>query len=387
MIVDEHYYAAGSWYISNQNRYDSYSRSGAQVFVGEYSANGGGGSTVNTLEAALAEAAFMCGLERNSDVVVMASYAPFFGRAGNSNWATNAVWLNAKNIMLTPNYHVQQMFGANIGDKYIPSTLSLSNVYHSVTQDTVGKRVFIKLVNTGNTAHTVNIDLSAFGDLRGYYRGVTMQHDTPGTRNALADDYAGAVVNNVYPAAVPKTEFESNAAYQIKKYSVSVLTFYYGGERSGADLESLHVVGGTHAVFDPAVTDYEVTLPARAAVPYVIAAPADKSAKVNIAYAADTAGTTTVTVTADNGGTKVYTLTYSDGVVPEQESEPEPEPEQGEEPDGGTPKGCGCGGVFSGTPGGFITLGLISLLLLVCPALIRRKNGCAINKIFGGTDR
>ncbi len=121
MIVDEHVYNSYQWFIDNTKRYDCYDRSGAKVFMGEYAmhtmSDGRGRlNGDNNLRSALAEAAFLTGCERNSDVVRMTCYAPLFASTYNYRWTPNMIWFNARDVMLTPNYYVQQMFAANVGN-------------------------------------------------------------------------------------------------------------------------------------------------------------------------------------------------------------------------------------------------------------------------------
>ncbi len=131
MIVDEHVYNSYQWFIDNTKRYDCYDRTGAKVFMGEYSmhtmADGRGRlNGDNNLKSALAEAAFLTGCERNSDVVRMTCYAPLFASTYNYRWTPNMIWFNARDIMLTPNYFVQQMFASNVG-KYALTGVSEVN--------------------------------------------------------------------------------------------------------------------------------------------------------------------------------------------------------------------------------------------------------------------
>ncbi len=121
MIVDEHVYNSYQWFIDNTKRYDYYDRGGAKVFMGEYAmhtmADGRGRlNGDNNLKSALAEAAFLTGCERNSDVVKMTCYAPLFASTYHYSWTPNMIWFNARDVMLTPNYYVQQMFAGNTGD-------------------------------------------------------------------------------------------------------------------------------------------------------------------------------------------------------------------------------------------------------------------------------
>ncbi|MDQ0060165.1 alpha-L-arabinofuranosidase C-terminal domain-containing protein [Paenibacillus harenae] len=122
-IVDEHYYMNPDWFLDNTNRYDSYDRSGPKIFVGEYAAHNG--NRDNSFGAALAEAAFMIGLERNSDVVAMASYAPLFGKEGFAQWSPDLIWFNNSSAYGTPSYYVQQLFGVNKASVVLPAEVKL----------------------------------------------------------------------------------------------------------------------------------------------------------------------------------------------------------------------------------------------------------------------
>lgn len=117
-LVDEHYYESADWFFSNNSRYDTYERSlNADVFLGEYAAQ------ANTLYAALAEASYMTGLERNGDVVKMACYAPLFANSSLNQWTPDMIWFNNHTVHGSVNYYVQQMFSNNLGTTYLPATL------------------------------------------------------------------------------------------------------------------------------------------------------------------------------------------------------------------------------------------------------------------------
>lgn len=119
-LVDEHYYEAPSFFFTNTHRYDSYDReSQARVFLGEYAAQS------NTLEAALAEAAYMTGLEKNGDVVEMACYAPLFGNRLQSQWSPDMIWFDSTAAYGSVNYYVQQLFACNKGVTNLPADLTV----------------------------------------------------------------------------------------------------------------------------------------------------------------------------------------------------------------------------------------------------------------------
>ncbi|MDI6100962.1 alpha-L-arabinofuranosidase C-terminal domain-containing protein [Actinoplanes sp. NEAU-A12] len=115
-MVDEHYYNSPSWFLQNNKRYDSYDRNGPKVFLGEYA------SLDNKLFNSLAEAAYMTGLERNADVVKMASYAPLLANIDNVQWKPDMIWFDNDESWGSTSYQVQKLFMNNVGDKVIPTT-------------------------------------------------------------------------------------------------------------------------------------------------------------------------------------------------------------------------------------------------------------------------
>ncbi|MEG8988593.1 alpha-L-arabinofuranosidase C-terminal domain-containing protein [Ignavibacteria bacterium 4148-Me] len=120
-IVDEHYYSNPDWFIWNANRYDSYDRKGPKIFVGEYAVTQNTGN--GNLRGAIGEAAFMIGMERNSDVVVMASYAPLFCNVNHKSWPINLINFDSYRWYGLPSYYVQQMFANNQGTTLLPVTI------------------------------------------------------------------------------------------------------------------------------------------------------------------------------------------------------------------------------------------------------------------------
>jgi alpha-L-arabinofuranosidase len=115
-MVDEHYYNSPQWFLQNNDRYDSYDRGGPKVFLGEYASQG------NAFKNGLAEAAFMTGLERNADIVELASYAPLFANEDYVQWSPDMVWFNNHASWNSANYEVQKLFMTNVGDRVVPST-------------------------------------------------------------------------------------------------------------------------------------------------------------------------------------------------------------------------------------------------------------------------
>ena len=125
-IQDEHYYSDPATFVSYATKYDSYSRSGPKVFVGEYAVTSGYGTNGN-LSAALGEASFMTGMERNSDLVLMASYAPLFGNINGLQWQPDLIYYDSSRSFGTPSYYVQKLFSQNRGNVVLPATVVVSN--------------------------------------------------------------------------------------------------------------------------------------------------------------------------------------------------------------------------------------------------------------------
>jgi alpha-L-arabinofuranosidase len=150
-MVDEHYYESPEWFLNNLRRYDGYDRAGAKVYLGEYASRG------NRLFNALAEAAYLTSLERNADVVRMASYAPLLGRQNHTQWNPNLIYFNNTQVAPTVNYYVQQLFSRNRGDQYLPTEVSTTIAgsqrrgFLLGTWDTQAEFKDIKVVSSGKT--------------------------------------------------------------------------------------------------------------------------------------------------------------------------------------------------------------------------------------------
>ncbi|WP_328772829.1 alpha-L-arabinofuranosidase C-terminal domain-containing protein [Streptomyces sp. NBC_00286] len=114
-MVDEHYYNSPQWFLQNNDRYDSYDRNGPKVFLGEYASQG------NAFKNALSEAAFMTGLERNADIVKLASYAPLLANEDYVQWRPDMIWFNNHASWNSASYEVQKLFMRNVGDRVVPS--------------------------------------------------------------------------------------------------------------------------------------------------------------------------------------------------------------------------------------------------------------------------
>ena len=162
--VDEHYYVKPEWFYDHVDFYDEYRRD-VKVFSGEYAAhpeNGMNNPAANTLKGALSEAAFLTGVERNADVVILASYAPLFARLGYAQWSPDLIWFDENGTYPTASYYVQKMYGENMGTVTIPmegqeKALAGEAVYVNVTLDEKTREYIVKAVNAGDTDKSLEI--------------------------------------------------------------------------------------------------------------------------------------------------------------------------------------------------------------------------------------
>ena len=157
-LVDEHFYRPETWFLSQGLRYDSYSRKGPKVFAGEYACHGKG-KKWNHFHASLLESAFMTGLERNADVVHMATYAPLFAHVRGWQWRPDLIWYDNLRSVRSCSYYVQQLYSLYKGDhvlgltwdgKPVAGTEGQQGLFASAVQD--GNLIYVKVANTSDKA-------------------------------------------------------------------------------------------------------------------------------------------------------------------------------------------------------------------------------------------
>jgi alpha-N-arabinofuranosidase len=194
--VDEHYYAKADWFRQNVGRYDKYARTGPKIFAGEYAAQSGAiGSqdNKNTWDCAISEAAFMTGLERNADVVGMASYAPLFAHVDAWQWTPDMIWFDNLNSYGSPSYYVQKMYALNKGTKVLPVTMpagaknGTDNLFASAVTDEPTGEVVVKLVNYSTSPRPVSINLAGAKGLGKTGRAQVMASEDLQTQNSLKE--------------------------------------------------------------------------------------------------------------------------------------------------------------------------------------------------------
>ena len=165
-LVDEHFYRPYEWFLSQGARYDNYDRKGPKVFAGEYACHARG-RKLNHFYASLLEAAFMTGLERNADIVHMATYAPLFAHVEGWQWRPDLIWYDNLNSFRTASWHVQELYSEFKGERVLRTTMAGASVSGAEGQDGIfassvidGGKVYVKVVNTAAEPRTVALNFT-----------------------------------------------------------------------------------------------------------------------------------------------------------------------------------------------------------------------------------
>lgn len=223
-IFDEHIYTTPEWFLANSDRYSKYPREGPKVMVGEYAAHTVGRR--NNLQSALAEAVFMTELEKNSDVVIMASYAPLFNRISWSQWVPDLIWFDNTKAFGTSNYYVQKIFSENRGDFLLKSSLTeeqliligykFKSLYHVCSYDSNKKEIIIKVVNPWVEDRSIRIDIKGKMELNGDGKVIEIL-----SKNPLDENYFDDI--KIFPREKEIKNLENSFVYNFKAYSITIL--------------------------------------------------------------------------------------------------------------------------------------------------------------------
>lgn len=194
-LVDEHFYRPESWFLAQGRRYDNYDRKGPKVFAGEYACHGKG-KKWNHFNAALLESAFMTGLERNADIVEMATYAPLFAHVEGWQWRPDMIWYDNLESFPTSSYYVQQLYCSNAGTNVLPLTMDgktiagdedQNGLFASAVIDKNNNTYIVKVANVGDQPQDLNITFDGMKKKASILGGkvVTLHSDVETAENSL----------------------------------------------------------------------------------------------------------------------------------------------------------------------------------------------------------
>ncbi|HWH71343.1 MAG TPA: alpha-L-arabinofuranosidase C-terminal domain-containing protein, partial [Candidatus Sulfotelmatobacter sp.] len=228
-IVDEHCYAAARWFFENASRYDHYDRKGPKVFMGEYAAQSvstGSPRNRNTLECALGEAAYMTGMERNADVVRLASYAPLFGHIDGWQWTPDLIWCDNLRVYGTPNYYVQQLFSRNRGDWVLPTQIAQppapgtspsAQLFATASKEEKSGQIILKVVNPTSTSISSTVELAGLTRTADTGQAIVLAGAAPADENSFEAPAKVAPVISRIKGVAP------HFSHSFKAYSLTVL--------------------------------------------------------------------------------------------------------------------------------------------------------------------
>jgi alpha-N-arabinofuranosidase len=244
-VVDEHYYR-NSWDMwENASQYDKYDRNGPKIFVGEWATREGAPTT--NLNAALGDAAWMTGMERNSDLVIMSCYAPLFVNVSKDSvtgkrawqWDSDLIGYDALNSYGSPSYYVQKLFSHYLGNKIVPVTVaniptqkvplskkdsaegkaakSLPTIFYSATLNDTTGTIFLKIVNTTAKKQAVKINLDGIVKVAPGAKSVVVKGNKPEETNTITDP------ENIVPVSETIKGIKKSFSRKLDPYSVNIL--------------------------------------------------------------------------------------------------------------------------------------------------------------------
>lgn len=239
-IVDEHYYRSAIDMYRNASQFDSYDRKGPKIFCGEWATREGKPTT--NMNAALGDAAWMTGMERNSDIVIMACYAPLFVNVnpGGMQWESNLIGYNTLTSYGSPSYYAQAMFGNYLGDKVVPidgigipkfdtplskrdslmkvTTTEVPELYYVATRNSKTGVVYLKVVNVVGKTQNVSININGVVKVDSKATKIELKSKNPEDTNTIDEP------KKIVPV-ITKTKVAKNFTYSFEPYSITVLEF------------------------------------------------------------------------------------------------------------------------------------------------------------------
>jgi alpha-L-arabinofuranosidase len=214
-----HFYRTATQFFHDVHRYDSYDRSGPKILVGEWATREGTPTT--NFGAALGDAAWMTGLERNADLVVMASYAPLFVNVGPfaMQWEGDLIGFDALTSYGSPSYYAQILFSSHLGDQILASTLDAANprLFESVTANAKNGRLYLKLVNASSRPQPINIKIEGAPRIRPAMTLTTLHGATTKGTNSITNP------KHIVPIVTHATNAASNFRHTVPAYAIQVL--------------------------------------------------------------------------------------------------------------------------------------------------------------------
>ncbi|HXS68894.1 MAG TPA: alpha-L-arabinofuranosidase C-terminal domain-containing protein, partial [Candidatus Polarisedimenticolia bacterium] len=228
-LFDDHYYRTVDEFLKDAGHYDKYDRSAPKIFVGEWAAHessfppwdrrSGALPPTPNMRAALGDAAWMAGLERNSDVVVMHCYAPLLVNINGRQWRPDLIGYDSMTSYGSPSYYAFRMFSTHVGDEILKGTVDNDSVFASVTRDTKKGIIYVKLVNPTADSQQLQIRIDGVDGLKGTAEAETLAAD-PEATNSISEP------TKVVPVDTRVSDVKPSFTYTVAPSSVTVLQLH-----------------------------------------------------------------------------------------------------------------------------------------------------------------
>jgi alpha-N-arabinofuranosidase len=221
-VLDDHYYKRADDFFADVKHYDNVDRNGPKIFVGEWATREG--SPTTNMGAALGDAAWMTGMERNSDLIVMASYAPLFVNVnpGGMQWESDLIGYDALTSYGSPGYYAQTMFGKYLGTEVPTTSISggAARFFYSVTRDPAKETAYLKFVNASSVAQPVEIEITGVSSIANTGTLVTL------SGNSLAETNTIAAPSRIVPLQTTLKGVGQKFSHTVPPYSIEVLELH-----------------------------------------------------------------------------------------------------------------------------------------------------------------
>jgi alpha-N-arabinofuranosidase len=218
-VVDDHFYRRPEEFFDDTHHYDHTDRNGPKIFVGEWATRKG--VPTPDFGAALGDAAWMTGMERNSDIVIMASYAPLFVNVdpGGMQWDTDLIGYNTLDSYGSPSYYAQAMFSTHVGDEVLQSSLTGGGprLFYSITSSNAKRALFLKLVNASSLPQNVDITLRGAGSVQNNGKLISLSAKSTDETNTISDP------NKIVPVETQLNNAGINFHHRLPPYSIQIL--------------------------------------------------------------------------------------------------------------------------------------------------------------------
>jgi alpha-L-arabinofuranosidase len=219
-VLDEHFYESPQWFEANSDYFDNVTRGSYQIFIGEYASNQG--SPTNNMESALGDASWLLGLERNSDLVTMSSYAPLWVNVNGNQWTPDLIGFNNTTAYGSPSYYAQIILSQNHGTTVVSDTVNAANGLQVLVTKT-GTTYYLTAVNTVGTPNTTTVDLSGVTSVSSTATVTSMSASSSTATNSITDPTA------IVPETSTVSGLGASFDYTFPGYSITVLKFTANG--------------------------------------------------------------------------------------------------------------------------------------------------------------